>query len=215
MIKEKKMKKKLLTLILLITTVVFLNDYAFSASTSSFNYNNLNISAIPENKTGVILGTSKYTTNGLLNLYYLYRLQAAKELFDQNKIQNIIVSGDNATLDYNEPVTMQKDLIALGIPEDKIYLDYAGFRTLDSIIRAKKVFNQDSFTIISQKFHNERALVIAKLNDIDAVAYNAKDVPIEFGIKVLIREKFARIKTVFDLLFGSNPKFLGEEIEII
>jgi len=209
------MKKKLATLILLIITLVFLNDYAFSASTSSFNYSNLNISEIPENKTGVILGTSKYTSKGLLNLYYLYRLQAAKELFDQNKIQNIIVSGDNATLDYNEPVTMQKDLIELGIPEDKIYLDYAGFRTLDSVIRAKKVFNQDSFTIISQKFHNERALVIAKLNDIDAVAYNAKDVPIELGIKVLIREKFARIKTVFDLLFGSNPKFLGEEIEII
>ena len=86
------------------------------------------------------------------------------ELFQAGKISRILVSGDNRRMNYNEPVEMRKALIAHGIPDSVIVMDFAGIRTLDSVIRAKKVFGQDRFTIISQRFHNERALYIAGRN---------------------------------------------------
>ncbi len=102
-----------------------------------------------------------------------------------------------------------------GVPENRIFLDYAGFRTLDSVVRAKLVFGLDSFTLISQEFHNERALYLATKNGINAVAYNAKDVSNRYRIKVKIREYFARTKVFIDILFKVKPKFLGPKIEIV
>ncbi|HLW39382.1 MAG TPA: hypothetical protein VKX31_03250, partial [Brumimicrobium sp.] len=93
-------------------------------------------------------------------------------------------------------------------------MDYAGFRTLDSIIRAKKVFQQNRFTVISQQFHNERAIFIAEFNDIELVGFNASDVSRKKGMRTNIREYFARGKAVIDIVFNVQPKFLGEEIEI-
>lgn len=93
-------------------------------------------------------------------------------------------------------------------------MDYAGFRTLDSVLRLKKVFGENAVTIISQPFHNQRAVFIANHKDISAVAYNAKDVSINSGFKTQLREKFARVKMLLDLAFGKNAKFYGEKIEI-
>jgi SanA protein len=109
---------------------------------------------------------------------------------------------------------MMADLVAGGIPQDKIILDYAGFRTLDSIVRCKAVFGETNITIISQRFHNERALYLAQKNDIEAVAFNAKDVHRKAGLKVYVREYFARVKMMLDLIFGKEPKFYGPKIEI-
>ena len=91
-------------------------------------------------------------------------------LYERGKIHHILVSGDNSTAAYNEPEAMRKSLVKAGIPERDITLDYAGFRTLDSVVRASEVFGQGSgFTIISQPFHVERALFIARANHIDAI----------------------------------------------
>lgn len=169
---------------------------------------------IPKNKVGLLLGTSKYLRDGRINLYYKYRIEAAIRLFKAGKIEFILISGDNGTKEYDEPTTIKNDLIAKGIPSEKIYLDYAGFRTLDSVIRSKKIFGQDSITIISQSFHNERAIYIAKRKGIQAVGYNAKDVNVYYGLKTKAREKLARSKMVLDIVFGKKPKFLGETIEI-
>ncbi|WP_321296739.1 ElyC/SanA/YdcF family protein [Marinifilum fragile] len=169
---------------------------------------------IPHNKVGLFLGTAKYISNGQINLYYKYRIDATVALFKAGKIKFILVSGDNSTKDYDEPSTIKEDLISKGIPANKIYLDYAGFRTLDSIVRCKEIFGQNSITIISQQFHNERAIYIANCKDIHAVGFNAKDVSIHYGFKTQLREKLARVKMVIDLAFGKKPKFLGEKIEI-
>lgn len=169
---------------------------------------------IPYNKVGLFLGTGKILSNGRINLYYKYRIDAAVELFKAGKIDYILVSGDNSTKDYDEPSTIKEDLIKNGIAANRIFLDYAGFRTLDSVVRCKEIFGQSSITIISQQFHNERAIYIAKRKDIDAVGFNAQDVNVNYGFKTQIREKFARVKMVLDLIFGKKPKFLGEKIKI-
>ncbi|MDP2542218.1 protein SanA [Tenacibaculum discolor] len=169
---------------------------------------------IPKNKVGLLLGTVKYLSDGRVNLYYQFRLNAAVELYKAKKIDFILVSGDNGAEGYDEPTDFKNDLIKAGIPEDKIYLDYAGFRTLDSVVRIKEIFGQTSVTIISQQFHNERALYLANHFEIDAIGYNAKGVSGKKAIKVQLREYLARVKVFIDILFNIKPKFLGEPIEI-
>lgn len=169
---------------------------------------------IPYNKVGLVLGTNPFLKGGAPNPYFHYRVDATMTLFEAEKIDYILVSGDNGTHHYNEPEAFKKELVQRGVPENRIFLDYAGFRTLDSMVRAKEVFGQTKITIISQKFHNERALFIAQKNGIDAVGFNAQDLPTHLGLKTTIREYMARTKLFFDLLFNVKPKFLGEKIEI-
>ncbi|NNE77415.1 MAG: DUF218 domain-containing protein [Pricia sp.] len=169
---------------------------------------------ISKNRVGIVLGTSKKLIGGLPNPYYTFRIQAAIRLYQAKKIEFVLVSGDNGTRYYNEPTTFKKDLMAGGIPAEKIFLDFAGFRTLDSMVRAKEVFGLDSVTVISQKFHNERAIYLAEKKGLAAIGFNAKDISGTQGLKVQIRESLARVKVFIDLLFNTQPKFYGERIEI-
>jgi SanA protein len=170
------------------------------------------VELIPENKVGLVLGTSMYLKNGTLNLYFSYRIDAAVKLYKAGKIKYIIVSGDNKTKYYNEPLKMKKELIKEGVPDSVIVLDYAGFRTFDSMIRCKEIFGQNKFTIISQEFQNKRAVFIARKSGMDAVAYNAKDVEYYGGLKTRIRELLAKVKAYMDIyIFKSSPEFLGEK----
>lgn len=191
---------------------IFISDRLVKHSTSDNLYNTT--TKIPYNKVGLLLGTSKKARSGNVNLYYKYRIQAAVRLFKAGKIDYILVSGDNSTRYYDEPTTIKKDLINAGIPADRIYLDYAGFRTLDSVVRSKEIFGQSSITVISQQFHNERAIYIAGRKGIKAVGFNAKDVNVNYGFKTKVRERFARVKMMLDILIGKKPKFLGEKIVI-
>jgi len=170
--------------------------------------------SIPKNEVGLVLGTVKRLQNGQINLYYRYRIEAAVSLYQSGKISYIIVSGDNSTKNYDEPTDFKNDLIAAGVPENRIYLDYAGFRTLDSVVRAKEIFEQKSITIISQEFHNERAIYLVDNFGINAIGFNAKDVSGRYGLKVELREYLARTKVFLDILFNVQPKFLGKKIEI-
>lgn len=172
------------------------------------------IGNLPNEKVGLLLGTSKILANGKPNPYFVNRIKATAELYHAGRIQNIIASGDNSRKNYNEPEDMKNALIKLGVPADKIYEDFAGFRTLDSVIRAKEIFGQESFIVISQRFHNERAIYLAHKNGISAYGYNAKDVDKEAGFKTNVREKFARVKVFWDFFFGVEPKFGGEKILI-
>lgn len=173
------------------------------------------IDDLPHNKVGLLLGTSPTYSSGEPNDYFTYRILAAVELYNAHKIDYILVSGDNRHESYNEPRHMQRALIKAGVDPKHIVFDFAGISTLDSIIRANKVFLQQNFTIISQEFHNERALFIADNNGINAVGYNA--ITPDYGIfsKVGIREFFARIKCIMDVYFlNTQPHFLGEPITI-
>lgn len=169
---------------------------------------------MPENKVGLLLGTSPKLRNGTNNLYFDYRIQAAADLYHSGKIKYLLISGDNRKKHYNEPEEMKKALMAKGVPEKAIYLDYAGFRTLDSVIRAKEIFGQNQLTIISQKFHNERAIYLAEQNGITAIGFNAKDVNVYSGFKTRTRELLARVKMFIDLTINKQPHFLGEKINI-
>ena len=165
------------------------------------------IQETPSKEYALVLGTSKKGIYGT-NLYFKYRMEAAAELYLNNKVDSIIVSGDNHVVTYDEASDMENYLVELGVPRGVIIKDYAGFRTLDSVVRAKKVFNCNSLIIVSQEFHNKRAIFIANHYNIDAVAYNARDVQRRLG-KFHWREFFARPLMILDLyLLKSEPKFL-------
>ena len=187
--------------------------YKIENSTEEFVTDKLEI--LPKTKVAVVLGTAPNLVNGYQNYYFTYRIEAATKLYQSGKVTHFILSGDHGKKNYNEPEAMKQALIKNGIPENVIYLDYAGFRTLDSMIRAKEIFGQNEFIVVSQEFHNERAVYIARQNGINAYGYNAKDVNKNAGLKTNIREYFARAKVFIDSFFGVQPKFLGEKIEII
>ncbi len=173
------------------------------------------VASVPHNRVGLLLGTSPLTRARRTNHYFMSRILTAVSLFEAGKIDYIIASGDNRTMQYNEPIAMRDSLVAHGVPLDRIVLDYAGFRTLDSVVRAKEVFGCDTLTIISQDYHCARALCIAASRSIKAVAVAA---PSAFGwrvrLRMTLREWLARDKMVYDILTGVQPRFLGDKIII-
>lgn len=211
----RKKQKILISAILLVTIVLLTISYCDSqveASSQGKLYSELN--NVPNNNCGLLLGTGKYLAGGYLNPYYKYRIGAAVQLIKAGKIKYLVISGDNSRKDYNEPEMMKSDLIKAGIDSCRIYLDFAGFRTFDSMIRLKNIFSQDSVTVISQEFHNQRAIFIAIKEGIAAIGYNARDVSRNAGLRTQVREKLARVKLFADYLFGTEPKFLGPRVKI-
>lgn len=209
---KKKLKFVFITLIMLGCITLFLCNYIIISSAKNKTF--FNTTTISKNKVGLVLGTSKKLSSGASNPYYTNRIKATIALYNAKKIDFVLVSGDNGSIYYNEPNSFKKDLIKGGIPANKIFLDYAGFRTLDSMVRAKVIFGLDTVTIISQKFHNERAIYIAKQKGLNAIGFNAEDIEGKSGFKVHLREYFARVKVFIDLLFNTQPKFFGDKIII-
>ena len=208
---KKLFKYLFITILVFIVVIMFMNWLIISES-KQYLYND--IEKIPNNKVGLVLGTSKYFLTGERNPYFKNRIIAATKMYESGKIKYIVLSGDNSEKYYNEPVTMKKELVKYGIPENVIYLDYAGFRTWDSVLRCNIIFGQEEFTIISQKFHNARAVFIARKNGIKAIGFNADDISISRSLRTRVREIFARIKVFIDLSIGKDPKYLGDEIII-
>ncbi len=173
-----------------------------------------NIENVPSKNAALVLGTSLRLSNGRVNPYFLYRIQAAVELYKNGKVNYLIVSGDNGRESYDESTDMKNMLMELGVPESAIYLDFAGFRTLDSVVRCEAIFGQTEVIVVSQKFHNERAVFLAKAKGINAIGYNAKDLNTSLGLRVHLREKLARVKAVMDIILRTKPKYLGPKIEL-
>lgn len=196
--------------IILITIIIC--DIAIVLSSYKQTYNS--IYKVPKRKVGLLLGTSKYFRDGSPNIYYKNRVSSTASLYFAGKIEYVLISGDNSEMYYNEPNDMKKALIKKGVPEDKIFLDFAGFRTFDSIIRAEKVFGTTSYIVISQEYHNQRAIYIANKLNHKAIAYNAKNIKSGMFIGQYIREKLARVKVFIDFIFDVEPKYLGKKIEI-
>ena len=163
------------------------------------------IDSIKYNKVGLLLGTTPQARIGrITNAFFTYRIDAAEELYKAGKIEKILISGDENSLDgINEPECMRDSLVARGVPERAIILDGKGYRTINSVINANKVYGLKSFTIISQKFHNERAIYQAEHLGLDVEniqAYNAKDPKSRRAYLTTIREYFARVKMFMDLI---------------
>ena len=202
----------LLIVILLAVGVVVFCNVSISISAKSRLYDN--IEDIPRRHAAVVLGTSPLGRGGGPNLFFQARIKACAELFEAGKIDRIIVSGDNRHSYYNEPRAMQQALVELGIPKEVIFADYAGFRTLDSVVRMNTIFSQESFTVVSQRFHIERAIYIARFRGLNAIGYAARDVSRMSGLKTRAREYLARVKTFIDIFTHKEPHFGGEKIEI-
>jgi SanA protein len=210
-----KKRKILLSITVFVgLTLLTINYCDTQVEAASYKSIYSDLKKIPHNHVGLLLGTGKYLAGGYINPYYKYRIDAAAQLMKAGKITYLIISGDNSRKDYNEPEMMKRDLIVEGIDSSCIYLDFAGFRTFDSMIRLEKIFSQDSVTIISQEFHNQRAIFIAKNEGIAAIGYNAKDVSNKNGLRTKVREKFARVKVFLDYLFKNEPRFLGPKVNI-
>jgi len=211
---KRKYRFLLAVVILLSILVVVVSNFTIEISARGKTFSDLDLASMPKNKVGLVLGTSRMLMEGGINPYYAHRIDATIALYKAGKIEFVLVSGDNGTIYYNEPTTIKKDLVEGGIPTDKIFLDYAGFRTLDSMVRAKFIFGLDSVTVISQKFHNERAIYLAEKKGLKAIGFNAEGISGKQGLKVQFREYFARVKVFIDLLLNTQPRFYGEKIEI-
>jgi len=202
--------------IILIGGIVFVTytNATINHNPKSFIFDD--VDKIGEHKVGLVLGTSEKTVGGGANPFFVNRIEAATKLYQAGKIKKILVSGDNAEVSYNEPKAMQIALLDKGIPKEDIVLDYAGFRTLDSVIRARDVFGQNDLIIISQEFHIKRAVYIARTLGIDAQGFVAQGVLMRFNARTQVREILARTQAWTDVhILNRQPKFLGEKEEII
>ena len=194
--------------LLVLASMVLLCDYWVLQAARGRTFDR--VTATPERSVALVLGCGKVLADGRQNLFFNYRIRAAADLYKAGKVKAILVSGDNHTQAYDESTDMKEALVAAGVPGEKITCDYAGFRTLDSVVRAKKIFGLNEVLVVSQRFHNERTLYLAKCYGLDAVAFNAQDVPAGWALKTHAREFIARVKAVLDVhILGTQPKFLG------
>lgn len=203
--------------VVVIVVIGLVGTYGLNAlvSTVAAPYLYSSITDVPQNDVALVLGTSRRAPSGGPNPFFEARMDAAAALFKAGKVKYLLVSGDNGEEEYNEPSDMRDALVARGVPKERIYLDYAGFRTLDSVVRAREVFGQDRFTLVSQAFHNERAIFIARHFGIQAIGFNAADVGGAAGAQVNSREVLARVQVVLDLyVLNTQPKFYGPRVPI-
>ena len=184
-----------------------------------------NIDDVQEYTYGLLLGTSPFTKDGARNFYFENRIKSASELYAAGKIRKIIVSGGNYSQPHNgnfhekgydEPRAMSDSLIAHGVSPSDIIRDYEGTRTLRSIVKVKETYGLDSVILISQKYHNERAIVQADKYGLKAIGYNAPHSHIlQNRIKNILREFPARVRLYLDLWFGKKPQFFYTSIEVV
>lgn len=206
-------KRIFVSLIILAVALLVVCNVWIVSSTESKVYSDQ--SKLPDHRVALVLGTSHRSVDGGPNPFFEYRIKTAAELYKLGKIDHFILSGDNRTVFYNEPNEMKKALIKAGVPATAITLDFAGLRTLDSVVRSKEIFGQSKITIITQSFHSYRALFISDYYNIDAVAMVAEDPELDRTFKVVLREYLARTRAVLDLyVFKTAPKHLGEKEKI-
>lgn len=208
--RKRRLRRLLWWSLLLFAVVVVLANRWVINSSDSYLYSNA--AQLPQNDVGIVLGTSSYTRDGDSNPQFHARVAAAAELYRLGKVKHLIVSGANPDSTYNEPRRMWQELTKAGIPAKDITMDFAGFRTLDSLARASQVFGLTRCTIITQRYHAYRAVFLGKKLGIRPVAFIAPIAPgKDQGPRNPPREIFARLKAVLDLfVLQTQPKFLGQ-----
>lgn len=204
---KKKICYSVLLCILVVFVILLICNTVVVSNAKGKIYDSVN--DIPVTEVGLLLGTTPQTRTGKYSMFFEYRIDATVTLYKAGKVKNIVISGDDNSLDgVNEPLAMRDSLVARGVPASVILLDGKGYRTLDSVVRLQKVYGVSSCTIISQRFHNERALYIAQnwgnLRYTSVIAYNAKDPTTALSIVTYIREYFARVKMFIDII--SSPQ---------
>jgi SanA protein len=185
-----------------------LSAHVIEARAAAFVSDSMN--ALPHQQVGLVLGCSERLGDGRPNQFFRHRMAAAAELYRAGKVEYLLLSGDHSRQSYDEPSDMRRALLAAGVPDSRIVLDYAGFRTLDSVLRAQQVFGLQRFTVVSQRFHDVRAVYLAREHGIDAYGFAASDVGGVDGLRVRARELFSRAFALLDVLVLSRrARFSG------
>ncbi len=170
---------------------------------------------LPIHDVALVLGTSSRLRTGGPNPFFEGRMTTAAELYLQGKVRHLLVSGDNGRKSYDEPTAMRESLVARGVPTESITLDYAGFRTLDSMARANAVFGLERFVIITDDFHQPRAVFLARSVGLEVVGFPSRHVPFQWSKKTRSREVASRFKACLDVyLLHTKPKFYGPPVVI-
>ena len=188
-------------------------------ATSSRPHIYASLDALRPARAGLVLGSARLVRDYVPNLFFANRITAAADLFKAGKVEFLIVSGNQARGGrpqggYDEPADMRDALIAAGVPAERIYRDYAGYRTLDSVVRAKQIFGQDRVIVISQPFHLERALFLARAHALDDDGFAAEDVPLRYAVRTDLREIGARMAAFLDVWLGTPPRRLGAPVQL-
>ncbi len=185
----------LVTIMAMGLAVVIVCELAVCSASKGCVYSD--VDEIPYREVGLLLGTNPKGRRGGINMFYNYRIDAAVALYEAGKVDRIIISGAKKGPDYDEPQAMREALVARGVPDSLLVLDGQGYHTIESIMRTKEVFGVSELTIISQEFHNRRAIYMAKRNGMDAIAYNAANTTIlRWRIIMFLRERASRVKAV-------------------
>ena len=170
---------------------------------------------LPPVDVGLVLGTSPVGPSGGKNPFFEGRITTAASLFRIGRVKHLLVSGDNGNKEYDEPSAMRAALIEQGVPAEAITLDYAGFRTLDSMARAKAVFGVQRLTVITDSFHQPRAIFLARAHGLEAFGFPSGHVPFRFSKMTRLREYGARVKACLDIyVLHTQPKFFGEPVTL-
>lgn len=211
-------KIKLLLTLKIIVTAIFITAVSISlinwhiiSSANQYIYEDLN--DIPPQQTALLLGAKVYE-NGRLSSIVQDRALTAIDLYKNNKVKKILISGDHGTAKYDEVNTIKNFLLEKGIPKKDIFMDHAGFDTYDSMYRARDIFEVDSMIVVTQEFHLARSVYIARSLGIGAYGLIADRQPYLNMWQNHTREFLARGKAFIDVTFTAKPKFLGEKIPI-
>lgn len=179
---------------------------------SSTPFVHAQVDALPAARVALVLGCSPFVRGGRHNQFFTARMAAAAELYRSGKVAHLLLSGDNSHASYDEPTAMKRALEALGVPSSRLVLDHAGFRTLDSVVRAKRVFGVTRLIVVSQHFHNVRAVYLARGHGIEAYGFDAAEVRGGglAGAWPKLREVASRVFAVLDLrVLKTAPRFAG------
>lgn len=208
----KRFRRLLLILLVAALTALVAPSVWIMASTRGKCTSDL--AALPHRTVGLVLGTSRRIPNGGPNYHYGNRMEAAARLFKSGKVEYLLLSGSNDGGYYDEAAMMAEDLVHLGVPRNRLVLDREGFRTLDSVVRAGAIYGQQRFIVVSQRFHNQRAIFLARAHGFEAIGFDAPDVGLVRGLHTLVRECFARVAAVLDVLGHTQPRSMGAPIMI-
>lgn len=174
-----------------------------------------NLDAVPANDVAIVLGTSPKIQGRWVNPFFVGRMDTAAALYRTGKVKHFLVSGDNSRKTYDEPTAMREALVERGVPAAAVTLDYAGFRTLDTMARAKAVFGLRRCTVVTDDFHMARSLYLAEAHGLDAVGCPSAPVSWRFSTKTRLREIASRTVAWLDVtLLRTRPKFYGPPVEI-
>lgn len=166
--------------------------------------------SVPAAPVALVLGTSRNLASGRINPHWKSRMDAGAALWKAGRVKRILVSGDNRRADYNEPRDMRDGLVERGVPMAAISLDYAGLRTLDSVIRAREIFGVDQCVIVTDDFHLPRALWLADRRGIRATGFQGEPVPWDLSAKTRVREWMARINAgLEEWVLGTGARHYG------